>query len=71
MGGCCWIGLCCPPEEQARQLADKFGGDEAPLLALLGDFRLVPRDVDPELNEMLDRELKTYLRNKGLPLTET
>lgn len=25
-GPCCWLGLCCPPAEQAAALAVHFGG---------------------------------------------
>lgn len=47
-GPCCWLGLCCPPAAAAKALSLHFEGiSEEDALALLSEFQLVPRNIEP------------------------
>ena len=66
-GACCWLGLCCPPDQAAASLAEHLGIPLESAAAVLKEFRLVPRDVPKVLHDHLDARLKTYLTERGQP----
>lgn len=44
--GCCIIGVCCPPDQQARALAESLGIPEEAALKVVTAYRLIPRNMD-------------------------
>lgn len=67
-GPCCWLDLCCPPDEAAESLAEHLGISIAAAAAVLKEFRLVPRDAPKVLLDHIDARLKVYLAERGQPL---
>jgi hypothetical protein len=75
-GPCCVWEICCPPPEAAKAVAEELHGlalrnipfEEAAAL-LLAKHRLIPRGLndDPVFRETLNREIRTYLKNQGIP----
>lgn len=64
-GPCCWLDLCCPPDQAAVSLAEHLGIPIEAAQAVLTKFRLVPRDVPQTLHDHLDKQLKTHLVSLG------
>lgn len=67
-GPCCWLDLCCPPDQAAVSLAEHLGISLAAAQAVLEEFRLVPRDVPQVLHDHLNARLKVYLAERGHPI---
>jgi hypothetical protein len=81
-GVCCILGVCCPPNQQATGVAEKYGISQDAALALVTDHQLVPRRLEALVGaprslagqEMLTRllrhvpaELKAILGALGHP----
>jgi hypothetical protein len=66
-GPCCWLDLCCPPDQAAAALAEHLGITAEAAAAVLKGFRLVPRDVPKVLLDHLDARLRAYLEERGHP----
>ena len=45
-GACCILGVCCPPNQQATGVAEKYGIPQDAALALVTDHQLVPRHLE-------------------------
>jgi hypothetical protein len=75
MSTCCRLEICCDPPRAKEALAEELGnspdGDTFQGIAdyLLTQYRLIPRGLndDPVFRETLDREIRTYLQNQGIP----
>jgi hypothetical protein len=76
MSTCCRLEICCDPPRAEASLADflreslaKIRSVEDVAHLLLAEYRLIPRGLndDPVFRETLDREIRTYLQNQGIP----
>lgn len=76
---CCILEVCCdePARKKAVELADQlsptFSGNPAivnALEAVLREYRLVPRDLDPAVQVAITAIVTAHLKSKGIPTEE-